>query len=253
MTQRIRPPSRQRATASDVEVDALAAATGVRFTAAAAAVILDPRGRAFQRAEWLGDSILDGLAADLRLRDPFCADHTSDAALTQRAQRSGLVHLLDWTPGGERLADLVEAIIGLAWLDHGWDGARTVTARLVDPAFAAEPARHSDPLSWEEIVHAANVEPTRAEAGAGAAILEASVAIALFRAHTAADEATLTDLREQLLATRRLVAVVDPVCRTGLTNDIDHRADHVQAAIGRALREHTLDAAVTSALPLAAH
>ncbi len=100
-----------------------------------------------QRLEFLGDAVLDFLAAD-RLYAEFPDDAegpltvkrthmVSSPALCAAAARHGLAARLKRNKGAEplpegakTLADAVEAVIGAAWLDGGLDAARTVFAAL---------------------------------------------------------------------------------------------------------------------------
>lgn len=106
-----------------------------------------PRARDNQRLEFLGDAVLDFLAADRLFADcpddsegPLTVKRThmvSSPALCAVAVRHGLGARLRRNKGAAPLAenaktyaDAVEAIIGAAWLDGGLEAARTVFASL---------------------------------------------------------------------------------------------------------------------------
>ena len=100
-----------------------------------------------QRLEFLGDAVLDFLAADQLYAEcpcdaegPLTVKRThmvSSPALCAAAVRHGLAARLKRNKGAEplpdnskTLADAVEAVIGAAWLDGGLDAARKVFAAL---------------------------------------------------------------------------------------------------------------------------
>lgn len=102
-----------------------------------------PGARDNQRLEFLGDAVLDFLAADqLYAENPRDTEGqltikrthmVSSPALCDAAARHGLASLLKRNKGAEPLspsaktcADAVEAIIGAAWLDGGLEAARMV-------------------------------------------------------------------------------------------------------------------------------
>jgi len=100
-----------------------------------------------QRLEFLGDAVLDMLAAELlyarfpkEAEGPLTVRRTqmvSSTALCRAAGQLGLARLLkrnrvaeELAPNAKTLADAVEAIIGAAYLDGGLDAARQVFATL---------------------------------------------------------------------------------------------------------------------------
>ncbi len=106
-----------------------------------------PEAHDNQRLEFLGDAVLDFLAADtLYATSPRAAEGqltirrthmVSTPALCAAAARHGLAPLLKRNKGAgplpanaKTLADAIEAILGAAWLDGGLDAARTVFAAL---------------------------------------------------------------------------------------------------------------------------
>ena len=102
-----------------------------------------PGARDNQRLEFLGDAVLGLLSGEL-LYEKFPHDEegsltvrrthmVSSAALCAAANRIGLVPLLKRSRGAaplnansKALADAIEAIIGAAYLDGGFEGARTI-------------------------------------------------------------------------------------------------------------------------------
>ncbi len=102
-----------------------------------------PDARDNQRLEFLGDAVLDFLAADRLYSEspdeaegPLTIRRThmvSTPALCAAAARNDLAPLLKRNKGAEplppnakTLADAIEAVIGAAWLDGGLSAAKTV-------------------------------------------------------------------------------------------------------------------------------
>ena len=96
-----------------------------------------------QRLEFLGDAVLELLATDKIFAEDDDESEgrltvrrthmVSTAALCEAAMRLGLRERLyrnskaeEIPPNSKTLADAVEAIIGAAWLDGGFEGAKTV-------------------------------------------------------------------------------------------------------------------------------
>lgn len=120
----------------------------------------EPLARDNQRLEFLGDAVLDLLAADRLYRTcpeaqegPLTIRRThmvSSPALCAAAARHDLAQLLKrnkgaapLAPNAKTLADAIEAVIGAAWLDGGLDAARTVFEVLALES-VAETAAWSD-------------------------------------------------------------------------------------------------------------
>ncbi|MCU0761048.1 MAG: ribonuclease III [Steroidobacteraceae bacterium] len=116
-------------------------------------------GRNNERLEFLGDAVLNLLAADqLYRRHPLASEGdlsrlrarvVSAEPLARIAQQIGLGEALhlgsgELKTGGFRrqsiLADALEAVIGAIYLDRGLDEARGVVEPLLDPLLAATPA-----------------------------------------------------------------------------------------------------------------
>lgn len=97
-----RPAAAVCAAAEDKERARLGETLGIQgVTSSDAAALLDPRGRHFQRLEWLGDSTLDVLVARHLLVAACCpsrtqADLCSDRQLARRVRRERLACQLDW-------------------------------------------------------------------------------------------------------------------------------------------------------------
>ena len=115
----------------------------------------EPGAKDNQRLEFLGDAVLGLLAADrlyAELPDdpegPLTVKRThmvSAVALCEAAMRHGLRErlrrnkgALPLPPNSKTLADAVEAVIGAAYLDGGFDAARRVFAALELDANAGE-------------------------------------------------------------------------------------------------------------------
>jgi hypothetical protein len=157
----------------------VAAVLGVQVADEDARLVLDPRGLAFQRLEWQGDSALDAVVALHRWASPPCCAHqgtsdlVSDAALAVSAERAGLAELMDWRPEPSRLADAVETCVGAGW-HVSVQAAVTVVQRLVhadvllaDVLPRPDEAEMSDSLRCDALAAPALV---------GSAVMEASAA-----------------------------------------------------------------------------
>ena len=230
MSQPSSPPASLRSSASAADAAPLQALCTVTFAVDDLPALLDPRGLRFQRLEWVGDAVLDALLAQHRHgRPPCCAGQAleqlaSDVALAARADGLGLSRVLDWTPSPGRLADLVEALVGAAW--------------LVAPESAVQLA---DVLVHPGLTLAA-VEPATGEGAPdlrdcallGSAVLEAAASISLLQALPNADEGQLSAVRHMQLSAATLVScgrshgLLD-----GRSGPAGYLLDHVQAAVGR--------------------
>ncbi|MDP9436278.1 MAG: hypothetical protein M3P93_14265 [Actinomycetota bacterium] len=226
------PPPHLRDGSTPEERALLSAQLSVVVPVDDAPALLDPRGRRFQRLEWLGDSVLDVLVARHRAIHPDGSTHadlTSDRSLAARVADTGLPDLLDWQPGPERLADLVEAAVAVGHRAAGWFGARTVAVRLV-----------SHDLAQTALPRA--LTPRQATE-AGASVLEVAASLLLFARYPAADEGELSRRREPLLSAQRLSRHADG------DGSVESGADRLQAELGRVLVVRGEQAAVEAALP----
>ncbi|HVE74182.1 MAG TPA: ribonuclease III domain-containing protein [Mycobacteriales bacterium] len=224
------PPVALRTSATRADGAGLERICGVTFSLADLPALLDPRGLHFQRLEWLGDSILDALLAQHLRPCPSCCagrgldDLCSDVVLAARAKRAGLPHALDWQPSSGRLADLVEALVGAAWL-LGPAAALRVASTVVHPGLTLDPVT-AIPAPSNSCV---GLEP---DARLGSAVLEAAAALLLLRAQPDSDEGRLSTSRNRLLTGSRLVASSRRQGLLGSCTGRAHLLDHVQAAVG---------------------
>lgn len=216
------PPSRLRPTVDEGERAAIEQVLGPVPDAALLRAVRDGRGRDFQRLEFLGDSVLDlllALHAVVEAGCPLCGGSggrpevsrlVTDRVLARQARDHDLGDWLEWEPSDERLADLVETSVAVAWLSRGWSGACDVAGELVHPLGPA--------------VAGALVGEGPADAGSaaarrrlGAALLELAAADGLYRRLPGADEGELSQQRALLHRGARVAAwaessgVVDPV------------------------------------------
>ncbi len=205
--------------------------------------LLDPRGLRFQRLEWLGDSVLDALLS-LHVRGgSTCApdeDYSalcSDAALGRRAAQVGLDDVLDWTPGPQRLADAVEALVGAAWLVAP-DAAAVCASVLVHEGLATGPVPAQQDI--------------RRDARLGAAVLEAASAIGLFSREDlqAVDEGELSRRRAGHIAGDRLLRQAKQRGWSVGRGAAEDRLDVVQARIGVVAASAGLEAGIDLATEL---
>lgn len=226
------PPDLLREGSTPEERALLSAVLGVVVPVDDAPALLDPRGRRFQRLEWLGDSLLDVLVARVRASDPDAPPHsrwTSDAALAGKVAATTLPERLDWQPSPQRLADLAEAAVAVGHRAAGFFGARTVAVRLV-----------SEELAEPRLPKA--LAPRQA-AEAGSHVLEAAVALLLFTRHPDDDEGELSTKRARLLDTGRVARHGDG------RGTPEEQVDRLQAELGRVLVVKGEQAAVHAALP----
>jgi dsRNA-specific ribonuclease len=231
----------------------VAAVLGVRVADEDACLVLDPRGLAFQRLEWQGDSALDAVVALHRWASPPCCsqqgtgDLVSDAALALSAERAGLAEVMDWRPEPSRLADAVETCVGAGW-HVSVEAAVTVVQRLVhtdvllaDVLPRPDAAEMSDSLRCDALAAPALV---------GSAVMEASAADHLYaqEALSRADEGRLSELRALLLDGERVLQVAeDSGWLPGCGLHPHHLLDHVQARVGLVSVVHGLAAGLVEA------
>jgi dsRNA-specific ribonuclease len=246
-----KPPPYLRPDLRDDEHAAIVAAVGPLSDGLARA-IRDGRGEAFQRLEFLGDSVLDLLLTVHAVVEPDCphcravggdvARLVTDQRLAQRAAATGFGSWLEWDASGERLADLVEACVAAAWLAGSWPQAVAYSATMVHPIDATVVA-----VLIGESGHRLVSTSIRAERRVGASILELAAAHAAFDADPDADEGELSRVRA---ANHRTARVAAHARRTGI---VDARGDdavvsnRVEGLLAAQLRSDGADYALTSA------
>ncbi len=160
----------------------------------------DARGREFQRLEFLGDSVLDLVLAVHACAEPTCPScrrvdgHVTrlvtDVQLGRRARSRGLGDWLEWQASDERLADLVEACVAVAFVAGSWARACACTASLVHPLGPA--TTRTLEQGW---VGPDTPTPVRAT---GSALLELAAGQTVFVQHPDADEGELSRRRAEL-------------------------------------------------------
>jgi dsRNA-specific ribonuclease len=222
---------RQRAAITDV--------IGADADASLILALRDARGRTFQRLEFLGDPLLELVEG---LVDVVVAGavpqhrSTTDDALARQAAALGVQDWLEWTPSAQRLADLVEAVAGAAFLTGGWRAIGSVYQRLRGPLpsdvlallAAAEPRVAPDP----EVEAATD----RAHASLGASVLEVAATLEVYRGFPAADEGELSAQRRERHVTVRIAAWARTVTGTLIVApnaDDKVLGDAVEAWLGR--------------------
>lgn len=244
------PPPRLRRQASEGEWAGLGAILGFTPTESLRCVLLDPRGKVFQRLEWWGDSVLDLLGAfHIATTEGCCAglpDLTSDDSLAKRIARAGVTQHLDWAPSPERLADWAEVAVAAAFDTGRWELAAIVAGRLVHSPLAA-PRPDLGPTALEPLADVCQV--TRNTAALGAQVVEAAVSLRLAAAYPAADEGELTQRRRGLVSRHHLVETAAwPSLHVPLScrGDLNHEADHVQWQYGAVCIAQGFDAAIAA-------
>lgn len=129
----------------------------------------------YERLEFLGDAVLDLVAATLLLERFPTADegeltqrraaYVSEPALAQAAMKSGLADVIrlsraQTNVGDDRLpsicADVVEAVIGASFIEGGLEVATLVTQRILgDPPEVLEVAKRDEKTVLQERIQAA--------------------------------------------------------------------------------------------------
>ena len=212
------------------------------------------RGAEFQRLELIGDSLLEVvLHAHSVIVGPGCphcggrADrYTTDVHLGELARGSGLGEWLDFTPSDQRLADLVEACAGAAWVSGRWPQLVAYVDAEVHPLDQAEQRRL---LHGGSMVHPD--APVRAREILGAAILEAAASTSAYQRYPEADEGDLSKVKARMLATEHVVGR----CRDSRWVRRSLRTRHfvrddIERLLATDLLAHGLASAVTIAWPL---
>lgn len=212
------------------------------------------RGREFQRLELIGDSILEVvLHAHSVIAGPGCpycagrADRfTTDAHLGALAQEIVLGDWLDWSPSKHRLADLVEACAGAAWVSGRWGQVVTWVARELHPLSRDEQRRI---LYGGAQVHPE--APARAREILGASILEAAASTSAYRRYPDADEGGLSTVKARMLSGEHVLGRCRDshwVRRTLRSRRFDR--DDVERHLADDLLGRGLASAITIAWPL---
>jgi dsRNA-specific ribonuclease len=214
------------------------------------------RGRDFQRLELIGDSILElVLHAHSVIDGPGCphcggrADlFTTDAHLGELAEEIALGDWLDWSPSEHRLADLVEACGGAAWVSGGWS---QVVDYVGDQLHPLAPDERRRLLHGGAQVHPE--APARAREILGAAILEAAASTGAYRRDPVGDEGDLSRVKARMLSSEHVLSRCREsrwVHRTLRTRRFDR--DDVERELAANLLAHGIASAVTIAWPLTA-
>lgn len=216
------PPPRLRPTVTPQERVAIELVIGPVPDDELLRAVRDGRGRAFQRLELLGDSVLDLVLAVHAVVEPGCvtclrtghpgepARLVTDRRLARQARERGLGSWLEWEASDDRLADLVETSVAVAWRARGWAGACDVVAAVVHPL-------------GSEVVHALRGGGTDAVGQAatarrlGASVLELAAAWWVFRALPDADEGELSAARARI---HRATRIAEQVVGSGVVDAV---------------------------------
>ncbi len=193
-----------------------------------AIALRDARGHHFQRLEWLGDAILDLLAAEHRTYatalgleccrpEPF---ETTDRMLGRQALKSALATLADWKLTWHRAADLAEAAVGAAFRAHAWDGARHCAA-VLHPPLGIDP-RSAEPL----------VVGRRAACALGAQVFDTVVSIDLYSERPDDFEGALSELRAHRITNRIRAELAEGADIPRIALSIVGRANDLDEALG---------------------
>jgi dsRNA-specific ribonuclease len=196
---------------TDRQRSAIAAVIGRGASPEIVHAIRDARGRTFQRLEFLGDPLLElmeGLVDVVVAAAVPQHDATTDHALSRQARALGAADWLEWSPSDQRLADLVEAVAGAAYLTGGWRAVGALAQRLRGPLPPAVldllDAPADGPQELTDLPAGTTID--RAYAALGASVLEASATLAVYDLDPDADEGALSALRRERHVTRRIAA-----------------------------------------------
>jgi dsRNA-specific ribonuclease len=212
------PPPSSRRTVTAAERAAIEAVVGPVADPDLLRALRDARGRTFQRLEFLGDSVLDLVLVTHALLEPGCprclqpqrhgdpARLGTDRRLAEQARRHGVGAWLEWEASDERLADVVEAAVAVAWLSGGWRAVVGLVSAAVHPV--GRRVGHA-----LETGTGAVLDDAAGQRRVGAALLELAAADAAFRDLPDADEGDLSRRRAQV---HRSARVADYAVRTGV-------------------------------------
>jgi hypothetical protein len=214
--------------------------------------VRDGRGRVFQRLEFLGDSVLDLVLAVHAATEPGCpvcaaGRHpgdpdrlVTDRRLAERARVCGVGGWLEWDASDDRLADLVETCVAVAWRSGGWEQAAAVVDLVVHPL--------GDVTSRVLVSGVTDLQPsTASERRLGASVLELAAAVLVYDGSPDADEGELSQHRASV---HRAERVADYAARHRLVpsgGDAASVSDRVEQWLARRLVGGGADAALADA------
>jgi len=246
------PPPAARRTVSADERTAIEAVVGVISDADLLRALRDARGRLFQRLEFLGDSVLDLALVMHSVLEPDCprcrasrrhgdpARLATDRQLAEQARRHGLGSWLEWEVSDERLADVVEAAVAVAWLSGGWSAVVGLVSAAVHPlGDGLGPALQDGGVT-------APGDPA-GERRVGAALLELAAALAAYRELPEGDEGDLSRRRAERHRTARVAEYAARTAVVVASGDADTVSDRVERWLAADVLAHGADAALERA------
>ncbi|MEO8330784.1 MAG: ribonuclease III domain-containing protein, partial [Candidatus Nanopelagicales bacterium] len=242
------PPARFRQHLTAPERTAIVKAVGA-LPDSLAIVVRDGRGRAFQRLEFLGDSVLDLVLNVHRVVEPDCVacqetggdvgKVVTDERLGARAASLGIGKWLEWEPSAQRLADLMETCLAAAWLSGGWQQATTFVGHAIHPL-----SPHVASVLSGMFDGGIRATGTRAERRMGAAVLELYTARQVFDADPNADEGMLSERRAELHRVSRVAEFARQHLRSANPGNDGAVSDVVEAWLAATLLSDGADAAL---------
>jgi dsRNA-specific ribonuclease len=228
------PPPPESGPLTDSERAAISALIGPEADDDLVRAIRDARGRTFQRLEFLGDPLLEtveALVGVLSGSGTSRHDATTDAALSKQARQLGAFTWLEWTPSSQRLADLVEAVAGAAFLSGGWKQVGVVFARIHGPLDQGVVSLLEAPASTH--ADGPTLDVDRTLAALGASMLETAATERVYVAAPEADEGELSALRRELHLTVHVATWASAQGLTHPTNEDRLLSDIVETWLGR--------------------
>ena len=246
------PPAGWRVDVTPEERRAIEAVTGPVAGLDLLRAVRDGRGRAFQRLEFLGDSVLDLVLAVHTAAEPDCpgcavAHHRGDPSrlvtdhrLAEQARACGVGEWLEWDSSDDRLADLVETCVAVSWRSGGWAQAAAVVDVLVHPL--------GDVVSRVLVSGLTDLSTsTASERRLGASLLELAAALTVSDGWPDADEGELSQRRASIHRAERVAAHAARHRLVPPGGDADAVSDRVEQWLARRLVRAGADAAVAEA------
>lgn len=241
------PPPSLRPTVSTRERQLIEQLLGPVVDLALLRAVRDGRGRAFQRLELLGDSVLDVVLTTHQWLEPQCPEcrrgkggdgAASDRRLASAARAAGVGTWLEWEASDHRVADLVETCVAVCRASGGWERACDFVHRVVHPLGA---------VTVQTLTSGGSLaEAGRAGRRVGSACLELAAGQQVAATWPQADEGELSARRAALHRAGPIAKVVrrqHPEWR----GDDEAMLSRVEDAIADELRADGAEAALTLA------
>lgn len=238
------PPAQRRPDVTPTERRAIEAVTGPVAGLDLLLALRDGRGRDFQRLEFLGDSVLDLVLAVHAAAEPGCpgdpARLVTDHQLAEQARACGVGDWLEWDASDDRLADLVESCVAVAWRSGGWEQVAATVDLVVHPV--------GDVTSRVLVSGRPDLPTTTAsEEQLGSAVLELAAAVLVSEGWPDAEEGELSQRRASIHRAERVAAFASRSGRVPAGGDADTVSNRVERWLARVLVGEGADVSVAEA------